>query len=92
MGRHEERELLEKLFRSERFEFGVIHGRRRVGKTTLFRKSVIGKGSLFLLAQRANAKTNLDLFSKRYGDSIGVKGIAYDSFYHLFEAYSKRRT
>lgn len=89
LGRQKELELLEKFFRSGKFEFGVIHGRRRVGKTTLLKESVVGKRSLFLLAQQANAKTNLDLFSKRYGDFIGAGQITYDSFYHLFEAIFK---
>lgn len=89
LGKEKELEMLEKHFRSNRFEFGVIHGRRRVGKTTLLKESIFGKRSLYLLAQQANAKTNLDLFSKRFGELIGVGQISYDSFYSFFEAILK---
>jgi AAA+ ATPase superfamily predicted ATPase len=89
LGREKELAMLEKHYRSNKFEFGVIHGRRRVGKTTLLKESITGKRSLYLLAQQANAKTNLDLFSKRYGELIGVGQITYGSFFDLFEAIFK---
>mgnify|MGYP001433911941 CR=1 FL=1 len=89
LGREKELDMLEKHYRSNKFEFGVIHGRRRVGKTTLLKESIVEKRSLYLLAQQANAKTNLDLFSKRYGELIGAGQIVYGSFYDLFEALFK---
>ncbi|MCF7931719.1 MAG: ATP-binding protein [Acholeplasmataceae bacterium] len=86
LGREKELKMLENLLKSNDFEFGVIHGRRRVGKTTLLKQAIIGKRSLYLLAQQANAKTNLDLFSKRYGELIGAGQMTYNSFYDFFEA------
>jgi len=89
LGREKELVMLEKYYHSNKFEFGVIHGRRRVGKTTLLKQSIAGKRSLYLLAQQANAKTNLDLFSKRYGELIGAGQIVYSSFHDFFEVLLK---
>jgi AAA+ ATPase superfamily predicted ATPase len=89
LGRDKELAMLKQYYQSNRFEFGVIHGRRGVGKTTLLKESIKGKKSLYLLAQQANAKTNLDLFSKRYGELIKVGKITFDSFYDFFEALFK---
>lgn len=89
LGREKELKMLSNYYDSSTFEFGVIHGRRRVGKTTLLKESIKGRKSLYLLAQQANAKTNLDLFSKRYGELLGVGQIRYDSFRDFFEAIFK---
>ena len=89
LGREKELKMLRDYYASSKFEFGVIHGRRRVGKTTLLKESIKGKKSLYLLAQQANAKTNLDLFSKRYGELLSVGPITYDSFRDFFEAIFK---
>jgi len=89
LGREKELKMLKGYYDSDTFEFGVIHGRRRVGKTTLLKESIKGRKSLYLLAQQANAKTNLDLFSKRYGEMIGVGQITYDSFQNFFDAIFK---
>ncbi|MFA7561283.1 MAG: ATP-binding protein [Candidatus Izemoplasmatales bacterium] len=89
LGREKELKMLSDYYNSSTFEFGVIHGRRRVGKTTLLKESIKDRKSLYLLAQQANAKTNLDLFSKRYGELLGVGQITYDSFRDFFEAIFK---
>ncbi|MCK4552542.1 MAG: ATP-binding protein, partial [Tenericutes bacterium] len=73
-------------YESKRFEFGIIHGRRRVGKTTLLKHSIMGKKALYLLAQQANAKVNLEIFSKIYGNYKGVGQIIYESFGALFKS------
>ncbi len=91
LGREKELKMLSDYYSSDKFEFGVIHGRRRVGKTTLLKESIKGKRSLYLLAQQANAKTNLDLFSKRYGEFIGVGQISYNSFRDFFMAIFNER-
>lgn len=86
LGREKELKMLRNYYDSNTFEFGVIHGRRRVGKTTLLKESITGKRSLYLIAQQANSKTNLDLFSQRYGELIGAGQIRYNSFRQFFIA------
>lgn len=38
VGRKREHEKLNKMYHSSQFEFAVLYGRRRVGKTTLTRE------------------------------------------------------
>lgn len=64
VGRKRELEKLEALYRSDRFEFVVIHGRRRVGKTRLITEFCKGKKTVFFPALESNAEANLDGFSR----------------------------
>ncbi len=86
LGREKEMKLLENLYTSKVFEFGILHGRRRVGKTTLLKESIKDKNALYLLAQQANAKTNLEIFSRNYGQLKGIGEISFSSFEDLFKA------
>lgn len=86
IGRQKELSILEAKYSSSQFEFGVIHGRRRVGKTTLLRHSLMNRKSLYFVALQANMKTNLELFSKQFGQFKGLGTITYDSFHDLFTA------
>lgn len=63
IGRKKELEVLEKLYHTEQFQFVVIYGRRRVGKTTLINEFIKGKKSIFYPALDSNEKQNLELFS-----------------------------
>lgn len=40
IGRQEELKILENKINSKQFEFGVVYGRRRVGKTRLLKEIV----------------------------------------------------
>ena len=63
-GRKKELELLEDLYNSKRFEFLVLYGRRRVGKTELLKEFTKNKKPLFFSAQEKNDSLNLLDFSK----------------------------
>jgi len=86
IGREKEIRYLNNIYEKPNFEFGIVHGRRRVGKTTLLKESIQGRKSLYFLAQQANSKMNLEIFSKLYGQLKGVGQIVYDSFYTLFKS------
>ena len=58
-GRKNELEKLEEMYGSGKFEFAVIYGRRRVGKTTLIREFIKGKKALFFAAIESTANDNL---------------------------------
>lgn len=64
IGRDNELKTLDKLYRSEKFEFVVIYGRRRVGKTALINQFIGDKKSIYFMGVESNAKQNLDNFSK----------------------------
>lgn len=64
IGRERELATLNKLCASNKFEFIVIYGRRRVGKTALINQFIDGKNTIYFMGVESNAKQNLENFSK----------------------------
>lgn len=56
MGRERELETLNRLYASNKFEFVVIYGRRRVGKTALINRFVEGKKAFLFRKSRKHRK------------------------------------
>ena len=63
IGRERELTALNKLYNSEKFEFVVLYGRRRVGKTALINRFIDGKRTIYFMGVESNAKQNLENFS-----------------------------
>lgn len=73
IGRERELASLNKLYLSDKFEFAVIYGRRRVGKTALINQFIKDKRAIYFMGVESNAKQNLENFSKNvleFGMSI----------------------
>ena len=64
IGRREELKQLETLYHSNKFEFLVMYGRRRVGKTTILQEFAEKHRVIFFSAQEKNDALNLLDFSK----------------------------
>lgn len=64
VGRERELTSLNKLYASNKFEFVVIYGRRRVGKTALINQFSKGKKAIYFMGVQSNAKQNLENFSQ----------------------------
>ena len=64
IGRERELASLNKLYNSDKFEFVVLYGRRRVGKTALINHFIDGKPAIYFMGVESNAKQNLESFSK----------------------------
>ena len=64
IGRKNELEILNSLFKSDKFEYLVMYGRRRIGKTTLLQEFSKDKNAIFFPAQEKNDALNLQDFSK----------------------------
>ncbi len=64
IGRERELHALEKLYTSDKFEFAVIYGRRRVGKTALINRFLDAKKAIYFMGVESNAKQNLENFSR----------------------------
>lgn len=64
LGRLEELNYLNELYESEKFEFLVMYGRRRVGKTTLLQEFSKQRNTIFFPAREKNDALNLEDFSK----------------------------
>lgn len=84
IGRERELNTLNKLYRSGRFEFAVIYGRRRVGKTALINEFANGKDTIFFTGVETNAKQNLDNFSRCIMEYS--TGINADSSFSSFQS------
>ena len=64
IGREREVAALDRLYESNKFEFAVIYGRRRVGKTALINHFMDDKESIYFMGVESNEKQNLENFSK----------------------------
>ena len=58
IGRKYELLQLNKLYNSGKFEFAVIYGRRRVGKTAIINEFVKDKNAICFTGVETNAKQN----------------------------------
>lgn len=63
-GRKEELNHLIELYNSNAFEFLIMYGRRRVGKTTILQEFAKVSNSIFFPAREKNDALNLEDFSK----------------------------
>lgn len=84
IGREQELQTLNKLYSSNKFEFAVIYGRRRVGKTALISEFTKNKDTIFFTGIETNAKQNLDNFSRCIMEYN--TGIAADSSFASFQS------
>lgn len=64
IGRERELAALNKLYASDKFEFAVIYGRRRVGKTALINQFIKDKKAVYFTGVESNALQNLENLSK----------------------------
>ena len=63
VGRKSELESLNRSYHTDSFQFPVIYGRRRVGKTTLINEFCRGKKTVYFVAFQSTAKENLTILS-----------------------------
>lgn len=63
VGRHKELKLLTNLYQKNKFQFVVIYGRRRIGKTALINKFTENKPTIYFSALEENAQDNLTRLS-----------------------------
>ena len=84
IGRERELDALNKLYKSNKFEFAVIYGRRRVGKTALINEFIGDKKAIYFMGVESNAKQNLENFSKSILEF--ASGIETESSFLSFQA------
>ena len=85
IGRESELKKLNELYDSDKFEFAVVYGRRRVGKTELLKKSIKTKKAIFYQALEQNNSLNIkifcDMISKYFNISFSVN---YNNWQDVF--------
>lgn len=84
IGREKELKVLNNLYTSDKFEFAVIYGRRRVGKTALINEFIGDKKSIYFMGVESNSKQNLENFSKSIIEYSS--GIVVDTSFQSFQA------
>ncbi|MBQ2445667.1 MAG: ATP-binding protein [Oscillospiraceae bacterium] len=84
IGRERERKALENLYRSDKFEFAVIYGRRRVGKSALINQFIGNRKAIYFMGVESNEKQNLENFSKSILEYSN--GIETESTFPSFQA------
>lgn len=84
VGREKELGNLNRLYISDKFEFAVIYGRRRVGKTAIINEFVKGKNTIYFTGVETNEKQNLENFSKCILEYVTKKPV--NTFFPSFQA------
>ena len=90
IGRQRELAELERRWSGGQFEFGIVYGTRRIGKTTLLREFIKNKHAFYFQARKADAKDNLLAFSRELCKSRGLDShLIYDSFDAAFDSIAE---
>ena len=84
VGREKELATLNSLYASDKFEFVVMYGRRRVGKTALISHFIQNKNAVYFMGVESNAQQNLDNLSSSLLEY--VTGTVGDSSFRSFQA------
>ena len=97
IGRENELNEINRLYNSNKFEFVVIYGRRRIGKTALINEFTKDKETIFFTGVESNAKQNLNNLSScimEYNTGMVVNS-SFPSFQaaleHVFELAKTKR-
>ena len=86
--RETEMAFLESRHGSGEFEFLVLYGRRRVGKTELLRRFLKGRPHLYYLADKRGTARNALRLRREMSSSLGVPEVATSELDELFRWYT----
>lgn len=86
IGRKEQLASLDTLYQSDHFEFLILYGQRRIGKTTLLGKYIENKKAIFFTAKETNDALNLAEFTSEITRYFSLKeGISFATWERAFE-------
>ena len=83
--RRKELEFLDKKYKEKGFEFIIVSGRRRTGKSRLLKEFVKDKANIFLLCEERRWQYNLSKFNKAIGEYFGIPKPNFNSFSECFD-------
>jgi len=89
VGRKGELELLDKKINSNKFEFGIVYGRRRIGKTRLLQEIVKQHNAIYYVANEMGIDYNIAQLGKMIA-SYFDEPVSFDSFESIFQYLVKR--
>ena len=87
--RKHELELLEKRYKSKKFEFIPIYGKRRVGKTELILQFIKNKDAIYFLATSGSKKENITKFKEAAAPVIDLS-LVKDDWESIFEYITQK--
>lgn len=89
IGREKELNILSKKIASDRFEFGIVYGRRRIGKTRLLQEIVKKHDAIYYVANEMGLEYNLKQLSAVVASYFGGP-FSFDSFDMLFDYLAQK--
>lgn len=92
VGREKELNKLNQMYQSDQFQFAVIYGRRRIGKTALIQKFIEDKDSIYFVGLEENEHDNLVRFSTAiasYEHQDIMSGFNFGNFENCFKEISR---
>ncbi len=85
MNRRRELEFIEKAYNREGYEFVVLTGRRRIGKSRLLEEFTKNKRAIYFLAENRVYEYNLAKFSRVISEFFGIPEVRVSSLRDAFE-------
>lgn len=86
INREEELHFLNKRYK-ERFDFFVIYGRRRIGKTELIKEFIKDKPHLYFLSDKAGTESNTNRLKERMAEELKKPMIASMDLQEIFQDF-----
>lgn len=89
IGREKELHILEKRINTSHFEFGIVYGRRRIGKTRLLQELVRNHNAIYYVANEMGIEYNLN----KLGETIASyysESFTFADFESIFKYLAKR--
>lgn len=84
INRKDELQFLEERYRQPGFDFIVIYGRRRIGKTELIKNFARGKPHIYMLCNKAGTSANIKRFKQEIAKSLKEPEIATENLEEIF--------
>lgn len=84
--REKELEILDDCLKSKKFEFMVVYGRRRIGKTELIKEFMKDKRRIYFLCSNRKIQYNLKRFSEKISEYLQIPKVSFESFQDSFDA------
>lgn len=88
--RCEELSFLEKRFQKKEFEFFVIYGRRRIGKTELIKQFIKNKNAIYVVCDKSGLKRNMHRLKKKIAEHFHEPIIETNDVEEIFSYLSKK--
>ena len=87
VGREKELNKLNRMYKSNNFQFAVIYGRKRIGKTALIQKFIEDKETIYFVGLEENAHGNLVRLSTaivNFENDSNLSEVSLGSFENCF--------